>query len=148
MPIAVCSGWTGAAKFQVPLTDVTIAIFLTLAMLPIAAFVFGRLADRFGRQTIGASLAMDSIRAKARGAISDVLQACYPTGYLAASLVFALLYAWIGWCGMFMVGVLPELPVRSIRRNVKESQSRQPHITEDGIVPLLKRHWGLSTVLC
>jgi SHS family lactate transporter-like MFS transporter len=39
-----------AHDFGVPIADVTFAIFLTLAMRPIGAFVFGRAADRYGRR--------------------------------------------------------------------------------------------------
>jgi MFS transporter, SHS family, lactate transporter len=216
MPIAVFSGWTRdqrnavcasylgwtldafdfflmvfiledvAAEFGVPLTDVTVAIFLTLAMRAVGAFIFGRLADRFGRQPvlmlnillysvlefasgfawslasflvlralfgvamggewgIGAALTMETIPAKARGVVSGMLQAGYPTGYLLASVVFGLLYPWIGWRGMFMVGVLPALLVLFIRRNVKESPSWQPHVAaKAGIISVLKRHWALA----
>jgi MFS transporter, SHS family, lactate transporter len=39
-----------AAEFGTPITSVTVAIVLTLAMRPIGAFVFGRAADRYGRR--------------------------------------------------------------------------------------------------
>src|SRR3979411_3176410 len=39
-----------AAEFHTDISDVTIAILLTLAMRPIGAFIFGRAADRFGRR--------------------------------------------------------------------------------------------------
>jgi len=39
-----------AAEFGRPITSVTVAIVLTLAMRPIGAFVFGRTADRYGRR--------------------------------------------------------------------------------------------------
>ena len=41
-----------AATYMTTITAVTLAIFLTLAMRPLGAYVFGRLADRFGRQPI------------------------------------------------------------------------------------------------
>jgi len=41
-----------AATFSTSLTTVSLAITLTLAMRPLGAFLFGRLADRFGRQPI------------------------------------------------------------------------------------------------
>jgi SHS family lactate transporter-like MFS transporter len=39
-----------AAEFHTEISNVTIAISLTLAMRPIGAFVFGRAADRWGRR--------------------------------------------------------------------------------------------------
>jgi MFS transporter, SHS family, lactate transporter len=175
-----------ATEFGVPIADVTVAILLTLAMRAIGAFVFGRLADRYGRQPIlmidillysvlefasgfawsltsllvlralfgvamggewgiGASLTMETIPAKARGIVSGLLQAGYPTGYLLASIVYAVLYTSIGWRGMFMVGVVPALLVLFVRRNVKESPNWRGRAAEEGgIVPILKRHWTLA----
>jgi len=175
-----------AAEFRVPLTDVTVAIFLTLAMRAVGAFIFGRLADRFGRRPIlmvnillysllafasgfawsltsllvlralfgvamggewgvGAALTMETIPAKARGVVSGMLQAGYPTGYLLASVAFGLLYPWIGWRGMFMIGVLPALLVLFIRGNVRESPTWRPHASAHGsIVAILRRHWPLA----
>ncbi len=107
------------------------ALTLTLASRPIGAFLFGRLADRFGRRPmlmldvalyslmglasafapnlatflivralfgiamggewgIGASLTMETVNPKSRGLVSGLLQSGYPTGYLLASIVFAL----------------------------------------------------------
>jgi SHS family lactate transporter-like MFS transporter len=39
-----------AAEFQTDISNVTLAILLTLAMRPIGAFIFGRAADRWGRR--------------------------------------------------------------------------------------------------
>src|SRR5260370_5246466 len=39
-----------AGEFQTDISDVTLAILLTLAMRPIGAFIFGRAADRWGRR--------------------------------------------------------------------------------------------------
>src|SRR3984885_7967641 len=39
-----------AREFNTDVTDVTVAILLTLAMRPIGAFLFGRAADRWGRR--------------------------------------------------------------------------------------------------
>src|SRR3982074_3789826 len=39
-----------AAEFNTDISQVTLAILLTLAMRPIGAFVFGRAADRWGRR--------------------------------------------------------------------------------------------------
>src|SRR6201746_96207 len=39
-----------ATEFQTDISNVTLAILLTLAMRPIGAYIFGRAADRWGRR--------------------------------------------------------------------------------------------------
>jgi len=39
-----------AQEFHTDITQVTVAILLTLAMRPVGAFLFGRAADRWGRR--------------------------------------------------------------------------------------------------
>lgn len=175
-----------AAAFDVSLTIVSIAITVTLAMRPLGAFLFGRLADRFGRQPVlmldvglyslfgfatafapnlaaflairaffgvamggewgvGASLTMEHIPPKARGVVSGFLQSGYPSGYLLASLVYALAYSHIGWRGMFMVGLVPALLILFIRSHVPESPAfnREKAVTVRAR-DVLKRHWKLA----
>jgi SHS family lactate transporter-like MFS transporter len=139
-----------AAQFGVRLPTVALAVTLTLAVRPLGAFLFGRLADDYGRRRvlmlnialysvfgfatafapsltlfliiralfgvamggvwgIGASLAMETVPAKARGFVSGLLQSGYPSGYLVASLAFGALYVSFGWRGMFMAGLVPGL---------------------------------------
>src|SRR5262245_22466876 len=74
-----------------------------------------------GEWGIGASLAMETLPARARGLASGLLQEGYAFGYLLAAVVYGLLFDSIGWRGMFVVGVLPALLVVYIRRNVEES---------------------------
>ena len=151
-----------AAEFHTDISNVTLAILLTLAMRPVGAFIFGRAADRWGRRPtlmvdillysvlefasgfapslivlivlralygvamggewgVGASLTMESIPPRARGFVSGLLQSGYPAGYFLASIVYGALFPYIGWRGMFMIGVIPALLVFYIRRSVPES---------------------------
>jgi len=163
-----------ANEFKTDIPSVTATLFVTLAMRPLGAFLFGIAADRFGRRPtlminilfysfvellsgfaptltvliilralygiamggewgIGASLTMESIPPKTRGSVSGILQAGYPTGYLLAAILYGSAFHFLGWRGMFMVGVLPALLVLFIRKNVEESpawQERRAQPTE------------------
>ena len=102
-----------------------------------------------GEWGVGASLTMESIPAHARGFVSGLLQSGYPAGYFLASIVYALLFQYIGWRGMFMVGVLPALLVLYIRRNVPESPAWKPSPTNSNTAKsntwiVLQKHWRLG----
>src|ERR1700704_1161292 len=72
-----------AAEFQTDISNVTLAILLTLAMRPIGAFIFGRAADRWGRRpTLMVDVLLYSIIEFASGfspnlAVLIVLRALY-----------------------------------------------------------------------
>jgi len=93
---------------------------------------------------VGASLTMESIPPHARGFVSGLLQSGYPTGYFLASIVYGLLFQYIGWRGMFMVGVIPALLVFYIRRRVPESPSWTPTTASSSTMAILKSHWRLG----
>lgn len=175
-----------AKEFVVDVKTVTIALFVTLALRPVGAFVFGRLADHFGRRPIlmfdvvlyaglafasafspnltvflvlralfgiamggewgvGASLTMETVRPEARGLVSGILQTGYASGYLIASICYALLFPLIGWRGLFMMGILPALLVLYIRSNVAESPGWHAGKRSAGrIVAVLSAHWQLA----
>ena len=70
---------------------------------------------------VGASLTMESIPPAARGTVSGLLQAGYPTGYLVAALAYSVLYPMVGWRGLFVVGALPALLSIYVVHSVHES---------------------------
>jgi MFS transporter, SHS family, lactate transporter len=97
-----------------------------------------------GEWGVGASLTMESIPPQARGLVSGLLQSGYPTGYFLASIVYGLLFQYIGWRGMFMVGVIPALLVFYIRRKVPESPSWKPTTARSNTLAIVQSHWRLG----
>ncbi|TAL95370.1 MAG: MFS transporter [Paraburkholderia sp.] len=94
-----------------------------LATLLILRTLFG--VAMGGEWGVGSALTMETIPPRSRGFVSGLLQAGYPSGYLLASLVFGQLYQYIGWRGMFFIGVLPALLVLYVRAHVPESPAWQ-----------------------
>ncbi len=97
-----------------------------------------------GEWGVGASLTMETIPPQARGFVSGLLQSGYPTGYFLASIVYGLLYQYIGWRGMFMVGVIPALLVFYIRRKVPESPAWQPTTARSSTFAVVQKYWKLG----
>jgi|SRR5579871_1562348 len=175
-----------AREFDADVKSVTQALFLTLALRPVGAFIFGRFADRFGRRPVlmldvvlyavfafvsafspnliaflvlrgmfgiamggewgvGASLAMETVRAESRGLVSGILQTGYASGYLIAAVAYAVLFPLIGWRGLMMLGLLPALLILYVRRNVAESPGWQAEKRSAGrTTAVLATHWRLA----
>ncbi|HEY4161443.1 MAG TPA: MFS transporter [Dongiaceae bacterium] len=116
----------------------------TLTMLIVLRTLYG--VAMGGEWGVGASLALETIPPKTRGAISGLLQAGYPSGYLLAAVLFYGLFPYIGWRGMFMVGALPALLVLYIRRHVDESPAfivrQQAATPSPGVWTVIRAHFG------
>ena len=168
-----------ATDFHTKVSAVAVGIFLTLAMRPLGALLFGLMADRFGRRPtlmlnivsysvfelasafapsltallwtralfgvamggewgVGAALTFETLPAEGRGFFSGVLQEGYVVGNLVAAAAYGLLFPYIGWRGMFVVGALPAALVLYIRSQVDES----PAFLQGRAVVHEKRHLG------
>ncbi|HEX9139420.1 MAG TPA: MFS transporter [Steroidobacteraceae bacterium] len=90
-----------------------------LATLLVLRAVFGFAMG--GEWGIGAALALETLPAKGRGFFSGLLQEGYVIGYLLASIAFAYAFDYVGWRGMFIIGVAPAFLVLYIRFGVQES---------------------------
>ncbi len=104
-----------------------------------------------GEWGLGSSLVMESIPPNARGAVSGLLQAGYPSGFLLASIVYGLFYGHsiggiaIDWRVMFLFSVLPAFVVLFIRSGVEELPAfveAQKH-AKPGLWQSITENWGL-----
>jgi SHS family lactate transporter-like MFS transporter len=98
-----------------------------------------------GEWGLGASLAMESLPAKARGLFSGILQQGYAFGYLLAALLYWIIFPIFGWRGLFVAGSLPAALVIYIRARVPESpvwerQRRERKRTRLNLLEFVKRH--------
>jgi SHS family lactate transporter-like MFS transporter len=74
-----------------------------------------------GEWGVGAALAFETLPKQGRGTFSGILQEGYAMGSILASAAFALLFNWIGWRGLFIVGAAPALLVFYVQARVEES---------------------------
>src|SRR3984885_14332546 len=99
-----------------------------------------------GEWGIGSALTMETIPPSARGFVSGLLQAGYPSGYFLASLAVYLFYDRLGWRYMFVLGVAPAILVYFIRRGIDESPAwkERLHSPRMGLLSVLRREWKLA----
>lgn len=101
-----------------------------------------------GEWGLGASLAMETLPAAARGLFSGILQQGYALGYLLAAVVYWIVFPFFGWRGLFIAGALPAFLVLYIRTQVPESpvwlrRQREASNFWSDLLDVLKRHWVL-----
>jgi SHS family lactate transporter-like MFS transporter len=101
-----------------------------------------------GEWGLGASLAMESLPAKARGLFSGILQQGYAFGYLLAAVFYWIIFPIFGWRGLFVAGALPAALVIYIRARVPESpvwerQRQERKRTPVNVPRLIKQHGAL-----
>lgn len=151
-------GWLADRYGRRPVLMVVVVLFSVLSAASGLAQSLGQLllvrtlfgVAMGGEWGIGASLVMETIPSSMRGRVSGLLQAGYPSGYLLASLAFALLFDRIGWRGMFFLGLAPSLLVVLIRMRVEESPSFVAAHTDPARVSAwhaLTGHWRLALYL-
>ena len=126
---ALVFGWLAEKYGRRPILMVNVVSYATmqlftafapsLTVLLVIRALFGFCMG--GEWGVGAALALESLPAKGRGFFSGLLQEGYVIGYLLASLVFFLLFDYVGWRGMFVIGASPALLVLYIRFGVQES---------------------------
>src|ERR1700722_15568832 len=100
-----------------------------------------------GEWGIGSALTMETIPPAARGFVSGLLQAGYPSGYFLASIAVYLFYDRLGWRYMFVLGVIPAFLVYFIRRGIDESPAWKERLRTPRLRLLsgvLRREWKLA----
>jgi SHS family lactate transporter-like MFS transporter len=98
-----------------------------------------------GEWGVGASLAMEKVPPKWRGAFSGLLQQGYALGFLLAALAYAVVLPRWGWRPLFFLGGLPALLALFVRARVRESEvwERTRHDSWRGIGRTLARNKGM-----
>jgi len=149
---AVIFGWLADRYGRRPVLMIDIALFSVLELasafapsLPVLLVLRALFGIAMGGEWgVGASLVMESVPARSRGIISGILQEGYALGYLLAAVVYGLLFQYIGWRGMFVVGVVPALLTFYISSHVKESpawEKNRARGSRPGLIACLTRDW-------
>jgi SHS family lactate transporter-like MFS transporter len=91
----------------------------SLTVLMVLRALFGLAMG--GEWGVGAALAFETLPSQGRGTFSGILQEGYAMGSILASAAFALIFHWIGWRGLFILGASPALLVFYVQARVEES---------------------------
>src|SRR6516162_10364057 len=110
-PLMISIAWYSIANLLAGLAPTFWLLFLFRALMGIG----------MGAEwPVGAALAMEQWPIRSRGLMGSVLQSSWGLGALLSSAAYGLLYYYIGWRGLLMLGVLPALLLVYIRIYVKE----------------------------
>jgi MFS transporter, SHS family, lactate transporter len=111
LPLMISIAWYSLANLLAGLAPTFWLLFLFRALLGIG----------MGAEwPAGAALAMEQWPQRSRGLMGSVLQSSWGLGGLLSSAAYGLLYDYIGWRGLLVLGVLPALLLVYIRIYVKE----------------------------
>ena len=111
LPLMISIAWYSLANLLAGLAPTFWLLFLFRALLGIG----------MGAEwPTGAALATEQWPQRSRGLMGSVLQSSWGLGALLSSAAYGLLYDYIGWRGLLMLGVLPALLLVYIRIYVKE----------------------------
>jgi MFS transporter, SHS family, lactate transporter len=100
-----------------------------------------------GEWGIGSALTFETIPPRARGIVSGLLQAGYPSGFFVASVASYFLYDSLGWRYMFLLGIAPAILVFFIRMGIEESPAWTEQRVKKQTLSLwavLSREWKLA----
>ena len=117
----------------------------SLTTFLILRFLFGIAMG--GEWGIGSALTFETIPVRARGAVSGLLQAGYPSGYFVAAIASYFLYDRLGWRYMFLLGIVPAVLVFFIRMGIDESPAwtaQRSKRQSSGLLGVLLREWKLA----
>src|SRR6201981_4088060 len=105
LPLMISIAWYSLANLLAGLAPTFWLLFLFRALLWIG----------MGAEwPAGAALAMEQWPQRSRGLMGSVLQSSWGLGALLSSAAYGLLYDYIGWRGLLVLGVLPGLLVVDI----------------------------------
>src|ERR1035438_8905193 len=105
--------------FSFSVIELACAFAPSLTVLLVLRALFGIAMG--GEWGVGAALAFETLPKEGRGTFSGLLQEGYAMGAILASAAFALLFHWIGWRGLFILGAAPALLVFYVQSHVEES---------------------------
>jgi SHS family lactate transporter-like MFS transporter len=112
-PLMISIAWYSVANLVAGLAPSFALLFLFRAIMGIG----------MGAEwPVGAALAMEQWPIRSRGFMAGVLQGSWGIGALLSSLAYGLLFDYIGWRGLLIIGVLPALAILYVHRYVQEPE--------------------------